>query len=128
MIMRRISLLFWCVAVVLSLGSAGLVGRVAAQAGTITEAQFKTLAISARTAGDHAKLAAYYRSHAVEHEADAKLHDEIVIMSRKRPADDEAWELARGAAHYAEHSREAAAALRELVAIHEGMSQRAPKQ
>ena len=76
----------------------------------------------------HLKLAAYYRVHAAEHEADARLHDEIVIMSRKRPADDDAWELARGAAHYAEHSREAAAALRELVTIHQGMAERAPRK
>ena len=126
--MRRISLPSWCIAVVLSLGTGGLVARMTAQAEKITDAQFKRLAISAKTADDHAKLAAYYRSHAAEHEADAKLHDEIVIMSRKKPADDDAWELARGAAHYAEHSREAAAALRELVAIHEGMAQRVPKK
>jgi hypothetical protein len=61
MFMRRISLLFWCIAIVLSvIGSARLVARVAAQAGRITDAQFKTLATSARTANDHAKLAAYY--------------------------------------------------------------------
>jgi hypothetical protein len=117
-----------CVAVVLLLGTAGLVAREVAQTGRITDEQFKTLATSARTAEDHHKLAAYYRIHAAEHEADAKLHDEIVIMSRKRPADDDAWELARGAAHYAEHSREAAAALRELVAIHQGMADRAPRR
>jgi hypothetical protein len=117
-----------CVAVVLLIGTAGLVAREVSQTGRITDEQFKTLATSARTAEDHLKLAAYYRIHAAEHEADAKLHDEIVIMSRKRPADDDAWELARGAAHYAEHSREAAAALRELVTIHQGMAERAPKK
>jgi hypothetical protein len=117
-----------CVAVVLLIGTAGLVAREVSQTGRITDEQFKTLATSARTAEDHLKLAAYYRIHAAEHEADAKLHDEIVIISRKRPADDDAWELARGAAHYAEHSREAAAALRELVTIHLGMAERAPKK
>ena len=117
-----------CVAVVLLIGTAGLVAREVSQTGRITDEQFKTLATSARTAEDHLKLAAYYRIHAAEHEADAKLHDEIVIISRKRPADDDAWELARGAAHYAEHSREAAAARRELVTIHQGMAERAPKK
>jgi hypothetical protein len=127
--MRRIPLLSSCVALVLLLGAAGSVGRVAAQTGRntrITDEQFRILATSARTAEDHAKLAAYYRVHAAEHEADAKLHDEIVIISRKNPTDDDAWELARGAAHYAEHSREAA--LRELVAIHQGMAERAAKK
>src|ERR1700691_6238625 len=126
--MERSSLVSACVAVVLVVGTAGLVAREVVQTGRITDEQFKTLATSAKTAGDHLKLAAYYRVHAAEHEADAKLHDEIVIMSRKRPADDDAWELARGAAHYAEHSREAAAALRELVTIHEGMAERALKK
>jgi hypothetical protein len=126
--MERSSLVSACVAVVLVVGTAGLVAREVVQTGRITDEQFKSLATSARTAEDHLKLAAYYRVHAAEHEADAKLHDEIVIMSRKRPADDDAWELARGAAHYAEHSREAAAALRELVTIHQGMAERAPKQ
>ena len=123
--MERSSLVSACVVVLSLLGTAGLVAREVAQTGRITNEQFKTLATSARTAEDHHKLAAYYRIHAVEHEADAKLHDEIVIMSRKKPADDDAWELARGAAHYAEHSRESSAALRELAAIHEGMAERA---
>ena len=126
--MERSSFVSACVAAVLLLGTAELVAREVAQTGRITDEQFKTLATSARTAEDHLKLAAYYRVHAAEHEADAKLHDEIVIMSRKRPADDDAWELARGAAHYAEHSREAAAALRELVTIHQGMAERAPRK
>jgi hypothetical protein len=126
--MERSSFVSACVAAVLLLGTAELVAREVAQTGRVTDEQFKTLATSARTAEDHLKLAAYYRVHAAEHEADAKLHDEIVIMSRKRPADDDAWELARGAAHYAEHSREAAAALRELVTIHQGMAERAPRK
>ena len=126
--MERSSLVSAGVAVVLLLGTTGLVAREVAQSGRGTDEQFKTLATSARTAEDHLKLAAYYRVHAAEHEADAKLHDQIVIMSRKRPAYDDAWELAGGAAHYAEHSREAAAALRELVTIHQGMAERAPKK
>ena len=126
--MERSPFVSACVAVVSLLGTAELVARDVAQTARITDEQFKTLATSARTAEDHLKLAAYYRVHAAEHEADAKLHDEIVIMSRKRPADDDAWELARGAAHYAEHSREAAAALRELVTIHQGMAERAPRK
>src|ERR1700687_798772 len=98
--MERSSSASACVAVVLLLGTSGLVAREVAQTGRVTDEQFKTLATSARTSEDHLKLAAYYRVHAAEHEADAKLHDEIVIMSRKRPADDDAWELERGGAQY----------------------------
>jgi hypothetical protein len=117
----------WGIAALL-LAGAGLAVGVAAQAGLLTDAQFKALVTSAKTADDHTKLAAYYRAHAAEHEADAKLHDEIVAASRKKPADDEAWELGRAAAHYAEHSREAAEALRDLAALHQGMAERAGKK
>jgi hypothetical protein len=102
-------------------------GAVAAQGSRITEAQFKSLASSAKTSDDHKKLAEYYRAHAAEHEMDAKLHDQIVAASRKNPADNQAWELGRAADHYAEHSREAAEALRELATLHDGMAQQAKK-
>jgi hypothetical protein len=100
---------------------------VAAQAGKLTDAQFKSLANSARTFDDHKKLADYYRTHAVEHETDAKLHEQIVAASRKNPSDSQAWELGRAADHYAEHSREAAEALRNLATLHDGMAQQAKK-
>ena len=59
-----------------------------------------------------------------EHEADARLHDELVTAARKQDqTSGHAWELARGADHYAEHSREAAEALRELAAVHEGIAE-----
>ena len=70
------------------------------------------------------RLAAHYRAHAVEHEADAKLHEEIAAAQRKRTDDDDAWDLARDASHYADHSREAAEALRELAQLHDAMAQR----
>jgi len=100
---------------------------VAAQGGKLTEAQFKSLANSARTSDDHMKLADYYRGHAAEHEADAKLHDQIVAASRKNPSDNQAWELGRAADHYSEHSREAAEAVRDLATLHDGMAQQAKK-
>jgi hypothetical protein len=95
-----------------------------ASAQKLSDAELKKIGASASTAADHKKLAAHYRAHAVEHEADAKLHEEIVASARKQDiASGHAWELARGAAHYAEHSREAAEALRELAALHEGMAE-----
>src|SRR5262245_53814118 len=97
-----------------------------ASAQKLSDAEFKKLAASATTAADHKKLAAHYRAHAAEHEADAKLHEDIVNTARKQDqSSGHAWELARGAAHYAEHSREAAEALRELAALHEGMAETA---
>jgi hypothetical protein len=75
-------------------------------------------------AADHRALAAQYRAHAAEHEADAAAHEALVTEARVRAADDDAWDLARDAAHYAEHSREAAEALRDLAQLHEAMADR----
>jgi uncharacterized protein YciW len=95
-----------------------------ATAQKLSDAEMKTLGASAATVADHKKLAAHYRAHAAEHEADAKVHEGIVAAARKQnQVSGHAWELARGAAHYAEHSREAAEALRELAALHEGMAE-----
>jgi hypothetical protein len=89
----------------------------------LADADVKKLGMSGSSA-DHKKLAAHYRAHAAEHESDAKLHEEIITATRKQEATfGHAWELARGAAHYAEHSKEAAEALRELAALHEGMAE-----
>ena len=54
-------------------------------------------------ASDHRALAAQYRAHAAEHEADAAAHEALVTDARARADDDDAWDLARDAAHYAEH-------------------------
>ena len=99
-----------------------------ASAQKLSDAELKKLGASAVTAADHKKLAAHYRAHAAEHEADAKLHEEIVAAARKDQSSGHAWELARGAAHYAEHSREAAEALRELADLHDGMAEEAAKK
>lgn len=75
-------------------------------------------------AADHRALAAQYRTHAAEHDADAVAHEALVAEMRTRLADDEAWDLARDATHYAEHSREAAEALRDLAELHEAVAER----
>jgi len=94
-----------------------------ATAQKLSDSEFKKLAGSAATAADHKKLAAYYRAHAAEHEADAKLHDEIVAAAKKDKSSGHSLELALAAAHYAEHSRESAEALTELATLHEGMAE-----
>ena len=79
---------------------------------------------SSTVAADHRALAARYRAHAAEHEADAALHNALVADLKARTADDETWDLARDAAHYAQHSREAAEALRDLAELHEAAAGR----
>ena len=101
-----------------------IVPRVAT-AQKLSDAEFKKLGASAATAAEHKKLAAHYRAHAAEHEADAKAHEEIVAAAKKMGSSGHAFELALGAAHYAEHSREAAEALKELADLHEGMAEAA---
>lgn len=79
---------------------------------------------SSTVSADHRALAARYRAHAAEHEADAAMHDALVADLKARTADDETWDLARDAAHYAQHSREAAEALRDLAQLHEATADR----
>lgn len=99
---------------------------VATQGTALSNAELKRIGASASTAADHARLSAHYRAHAAEHETDAAIHDGIAGEARKRAAsNDDAWDLARDAAHYADHSREAAEALRELAALHDAMGKRA---
>ena len=98
-----------------------------AAAQALPRAAFDRLATSAKTAADHKALAAHYRAHADEHATDATVHERIAAEARSRRDDDEAWDLARDASHYAEHSREAAEALRELAALHEGAAERVTK-
>jgi predicted ATPase len=116
----RLHITSWIASVIVL---AALSLAVPASAQSVSEAEFHKLVVAPKTAADHVKLAAYYRAHAVEHETDAKLHDEIVAAASKK-RDDDSWELARASAHYAEHSREAAEALRDLAKLHDGLAER----
>lgn len=99
---------------------------VATQGQVIPDAQLRKLGATASTAAEHTRLAAHYRAHAAEHEADAVTHETIADSARQRAAtDDDAWDLARDAVHYAGHSREAAEALKNLATLHEEMAKRA---
>jgi len=110
------------------IASVGLLGVLSlaapASAQTLSNAEFHKLAPVAKTAADHQKLAAYYHAQAAEQEAQAKLHEGIAAAASKK-RDDDSWETARAAAHYAEHAREAAEALTDLAKLHEGMAERA---
>lgn len=88
-----------------------------AQAAKLSEQDFRKLAASHANADEHQKLAVYYTAHATEHEADAKLHEELANQYAKTEPS-----LAGEARHYAAHSREAAEALRELAKIHQSLA------
>jgi len=87
------------------------------QQGKLSDAELKTLAASAKTAPDHAKLAAHYNAHAAEHEGESKLHEQLANQYDKTSP-----QLAGESRHYAAHSMEAAEALRNLAKIHESMA------
>jgi len=83
----------------------------------LTDAEFKKLALSHLTAGDHLKLAEHFAEHALEHESDAKLQEELA-----GPYEAKEPRLAGESRHYAAHSREAAEAMRSLARIHKELA------
>ena len=83
----------------------------------LSETEFKKVAESHLTAGDHLKLAEHFSEHAVEHEHDAKIQEELAgAYDTKEPR------LAGESRHYAAHSREAAEAMRHLAKIHKELA------
>jgi len=88
-----------------------------AQSGKLTDQEFKKLAQSHGTVDEHQKLAAHYTAHAIEHESDAKVHEELATMYEKTEP-----KLVGETRHYAAHSREAAEALRSLAKLHQELA------
>jgi len=83
----------------------------------LPQAEFAQLARSHKTAEDHLKLASHFTAHAIEHDNDAKLHEELAgHLSGHHDAVETG--LAAEARHYAAHSREAAEAMRNMAKIH----------
>jgi hypothetical protein len=101
----------------------------------MTAKEAKALIVTARTPKEHlklAKLASYFNQQAVQFEADAKDHDEMVEAYRKVPTTRA--EKAPGGVGTIEHceflaksDREMAEALREMAAAHEEMAKEAAK-
>jgi hypothetical protein len=83
----------------------------------LSESEFAQLARTHQTAEDHLKLAAHFTAHAIEHENDARLLEEL---SRHLSGHHDAVESELDAEerHYTAHSREAAEAMRNLGKIH----------
>ena len=83
----------------------------------LSENEFKRVAQSHLAAGDHLKLAEHFAEHAVEHEHDAQIQEELAgFYETKEPR------LAGESRHYAAHSREAAEAMRSLAKIHRDLA------
>jgi len=83
----------------------------------LSETEFKKIAQSHLSAGDHLKLAEHFSQHAVEHEHDAKIQEELAgAYEAKEPR------LVGESRHYAAHSREAAEAMRSLAKIHKELA------
>lgn len=104
----------------------------AAEAVQLSKDQVKELIGSAKTPGDHQKLAAYYRYEADKLEAEAKDHEELANAYRSRTDAVAQKHMMSGktAGHcdyFAKSVREAAKADRELATEHELMAKDAGK-
>jgi len=86
----------------------------------LSDSEFLKIAQSHQGASDHTKLADHYRSHAIEHENDAKISEELAARASGHHASEAG--LDGELRHYAAHSREAAEALRNLAKIHEDLA------
>ena len=94
-----------------------LCSTLSAQSGKLSDQDFMKIAQSHSNTDEHQKLAAHYTAHAVEHEADAKAHEQLANQYDKTEPS-----LSGEARHYAAHSREAAEALRALAKLHQGLA------
>jgi hypothetical protein len=98
-------------------GAAFLLAQGGKQPAKLSDADFGKIAATHGTAQEHQRLADHYTAHAVEHESDAKTHEDLAAKYDKdEPA------LAGEARHYAAHSKEAAEALRNLARIHRDLA------
>lgn len=86
----------------------------------LTDTEFKTIAQSHQSASDHSKLSEHFAAHAVEHENDARLCEELAARTSGHHASEAG--LDGELRHYAAHSREAAEALRSLAKIHQQLA------
>lgn len=87
----------------------------------LSETEFAQIARTHKTAEGHLKLAAHFTAHAMEHENDAKLLEELSgHLSGHHDAVEK--ELDSEERHYTAHSREAAEAMRNLAKIHERLA------
>jgi hypothetical protein len=86
----------------------------------LSDSEFMKVAQSHQGADDHIKLAEHYTSHAIEHENDAKISEELAARVSGHHSSEAG--LDGELRHYAAHSREAAEAMRTLAKIHQELA------
>jgi hypothetical protein len=86
----------------------------------LSDPEFMKVALSHQGAGDHMKLADHCTTHAIEHENDAKMSEELAARTSGHHASEAG--LDGELRHYPAHSREAAEAPRNLAKIHQDLA------
>ena len=114
-------------AAMLAAGAATLgIKAFAAAPGKLSDADYTKLSAAPKNAADHRTLAKHYRAWADEHEAEAKMLDNLATIYMKGMpgvTQGHAHELARTVKHAAEHSRDFAEALRDIADVHDGIAE-----
>ena len=110
----------------------GVSQMTAAESVQLSKSQLKELIRSAKTPGDHQKLAEYYRAEADKLEVEAKEHEELAAAYRSRTdavaqKHTMSGKTAGHCDYFAKSVREAAKADRQLAAEHELMAKGAQK-
>ena len=110
----------------------GISQMTAAESVQLSKSQLKELIRSAKTPGDHQKLAEYYRAEADKLEVEAKEHEELAAAYRSRTdavaqKHTMSGKTAGHCDYFAKSVREAAKADRQLAAEHELMAKGAQK-
>jgi hypothetical protein len=98
--------------------------------GLLPKTEVRALVASAKSKADHMKLARHFQATALQMEAQAQEHQELVKEYRRNPTGDEQKHpgSARTASHceyFAEHMAKAAREARLLAAGHERMAESA---
>jgi hypothetical protein len=89
----------------------------------LTQKEVKALIVSAKTAGDHMKLAAYFRGEAQREEAKAKYHEEMGKLYAS--SSNEKHDMVAHCKHFADEARKAAEDANRMADEHEKMAKEA---
>ena len=94
---------------------------------SLSKKQLADLVSTAKTAGDHRRLAEHYRATALKHEMEAQEHVELAAKYKANPNPSEvkmpgAPDTASHCLTYALHCRNAAKTMSEMAAMHEEMA------
>ncbi len=104
----------------------------AQDSGNLSKGEVKTLIANAKTAEDHERIAKYFDAEAVQLDAEANEHQELVAVYKANPSGQESKHPMSGktAGHcqyFADDLHKAATQARELAADHRDMAKEASK-